>query len=106
MFLSRHLYAVKARCLGNKVRFTFTTWSVIQRNLDINTFCATKDIQDVSEVMVKNLRMKTTKMPQVNMGPQMNRLRDIAYFVLRSGTDLFIRMLISSFSPVPWSETE
>jgi hypothetical protein len=36
------------------------------------------------------------------MGPQMNRLRDIAYFVLRSATDfLFIRMLISSFSPVP-----
>jgi hypothetical protein len=49
-------------------------------------------IQGVSEVTVKNLRMKTThtkisKTVSVNMGPQMNRLRDFAHFMLRSATD-------------------
>jgi hypothetical protein len=42
------------------------------------------NIQGVSEVMVKNLRMKKVS---ANMGPQMNRLRDIAHFMLRSATE-------------------
>jgi hypothetical protein len=55
-----------------------------------------QEIQDVSEVMVKNLGMELhtsiSKTVSVNMGPQMNRLQDIAHIVLRSATDLFVYM--------------
>jgi hypothetical protein len=81
----------------------FLEWTILWRPRLLTFPPGISCIQSVSEVTVKNLRIKLhiCVSKKVKMGPQMNRLRDIAHFVLRSATDLFIRTLISSFSPVP-----